>query len=59
MREALVTLLVEVAHPTGGPGQAKRLADLFRHHARTWKDRDTAAPDTAARLLELLMTRGF
>jgi hypothetical protein len=48
LRPALVSLLVDVAN------MSPRLTDLVAAHARTWRQKEPAAPDLALRLLEAL-----
>jgi hypothetical protein len=48
LRPALVSLLVDVAN------MSPRLADIVASHARTWRQKEPAAPDLALRLLEAL-----
>jgi hypothetical protein len=51
IRAALISLLVDVA-------ATPRHAKLLTYHAKTWRDRKPAAPDTAQRLLDVLTGKG-
>jgi hypothetical protein len=51
MRDCFVRLFVDIAR------SGDRYAKLVSSHAKTWRDDEVAAPDTAERLLEMLMRK--